>query len=60
MDEVLVKALGSSFSPDQVQREQAEAFLTGSEKTPGYLTSLVRIWVNQSVCVLLRILFNTA
>lgn len=49
MDEVLVKALGSSFSPDQGQREQAETFLANSEKTPGYLTSLIRIWVNQSV-----------
>jgi hypothetical protein len=49
MDEVLVKALGSSFSPDQGQREQAETFLANSEKNPGYLTSLIRIWVNQSV-----------
>ena len=50
MDEVLVKALGSSFNPDQSQREQAETFLTNSEKTAGYLTSLIRIWVNPAVC----------
>jgi hypothetical protein len=54
MDEVLVKALGGSFSPDQTQREQAEAFLTNSEKSPGFLTSLIRIWVNQSVCIFSR------
>jgi hypothetical protein len=50
MDELLIKALKGSFSPEQAQREEAEAFLTKAEKTTGYLQALVMIWVNPSVC----------
>ncbi len=49
MDEILIQTLSGSFSPDQGIREQAEAFLTKSEQTVGFLPSLVRIWVNEAV-----------
>ena len=54
MEEVLTQALKGSFSPEQAQREEAEAFLAKAETTPGYLTALIRIWVNQSLDVQIR------
>lgn len=53
MDELLIQALHGSFSPEQAQREEAEAFLTKAEQAPGYLQALVMIWVNQAVCGIL-------
>ena len=50
MEELLVQALRGSFSPDQSQRDEAEAFLTKTEQSAGYVQALVRLWVNQSVC----------
>lgn len=50
MDELLIQALRGSFSPEQSQREEAEAFLLKTEQVPGYLEALVKIWVNPAVC----------
>lgn len=54
MDEVLIQALRGSFSPEQSQREEAEAFLTKAEQSPGYITALIRIWVNPALDVQIR------
>ena len=51
MDDLLIQTLSGSFSPDQAIRDQAEAFLTKTEQTEGYLQSLIHIWVNQAVCI---------
>lgn len=50
MDDVLIQTLSGSFSPVQSIREQAETMLKQADSAPGYLQSLIRIWVNGSVC----------
>ena len=54
MDNNLLVALSGSYSPDQQQREQAEALLGKAEQTPGYLRALISIWVNQAADAQIR------
>lgn len=54
MDNNLLVALSGSYSPDQQQREQAEALLGKAEQTPGYLRALISIWVNEAADAQIR------